>query len=540
MKHPLLVVSIALVLFSSCTFFQKQEAVPAATQDEIKPEKKTGLISSPEDQDLLSASSPFILVTDANEKVFLSSVGVNLKKYKRRRVEVDGTWNTEKTLFIVDSVTSLGSETSLKQQHQSVVMGITFTYPTLWSLKETKNVLGLEKITITPYDVDETEISNVDRIIIEKLENSKRSTAREWLSLDDKYQPTDLHDTGNTYQQSLIGGAQLDAVKKTVGVGETVNFYVPRDTYMYHFAHTTVNDSDKDVYRNAFYDIVASFEFRAFDKTMSIGTTTMQTTITLPEAPKSPPKTLTFAPPPAPPSPPAKVSPAPVPAPTPPPPPAPPSSAQLRQTFIDYAKSHIDTLAPEPASAGAHWSVVSLQFAFPPEKPDQFNALYVIYTDGQDKRKILLSITDQTKPESMTQVAYFKPGATTDWELASGTDTAKASDKSFVSTSSSQETVIKGGMQLLEARSYKIKIQYPAKWYWAYIDGGYNFSTKPVTANNEMVRLVKGEPSALTHFESSTETLIDVCIEKTAKYCLIGPESLRDTMTSMADTIEEN
>ena len=71
-----------------------------------------------------------------------------------------------------------------------------------------------------------------------------------------------------------------------------------------------------------------------------------------------------------------------------------------------------------------------IQFAYPEGKPDEFNAIYVVYEDGHDLRKILLSVSDKTDPSKMQVAAYFKPGETTDWSIADGADTAKDNEKS--------------------------------------------------------------------------------------------------------------
>lgn len=543
-KSVLLSIAIlSLLLFSSCSWFQKQE-IPQATQTELQLEKKTGLISSSEEQGLLNPPTQFVLIAENGERIPLDSLSINFKRYKKRRVEIEGQWNSNKTIFTIGSLTSIGNETQVKQAYQNSQMGIKFSYPSIWILKEEKNVLGIQKITIIPYEVDEGEEKNIDTITIERSENNKRLIPRQWLNLDEQYRSTDPLDTNTVFQQSSIGIAQLDAVKKTIGTGEKIEFYVSRDTFIYKFSHLTLNDADKDIYRNAFFEIVASFEFIPFDKT--------EIKILLPSQPATSDTTATQE----------------------------KSLSQLaaekaaldkknaeeqqikqtvanqKQLFIDYIKQNIAKLAPETASVGGTWFVQSVQFAFPENEPDNWNAIYVVYEDGHDLRKILLEVKNKEKPEDMAQVAYFKPGDSTDWTLTEGSDSAKASEKSVVNISgnSAQEVVIKKGMNLLDAKSFKIKIQYPSSWYWAYSDNAYKFSNKPVTSDNVLLKLLKNPsdlPADMNEIEDlagikgkeATQGFKDsttiICVQATDKYCLSGDASYSDTIKGMLVTVQE-
>lgn len=523
MRKAFLLLTISLLLLTSCTFFQKKEEIPPPPPEEVRIEKKIGLVGTAKDQNILESPTVFVLVTENGETIFIDSLNVNLKKYRRRRVEAEGNQQTKPSnVFLIERVTSLGNETAVKQPYLSSEFGLKFSYPSLWFLKEEKNVLGFQKILITPYEVEENEISTIDRITIERLENNRRVSARKFLGLDEDYQPTDPHDTGSVYQKSSISASQLDAVKRTVGAGDTIDFYVSRDTFLYRFSHTTVNDFDKDIYRNVFYEIVAGFEFIPFGKQATGGTST---------EPNSKRRDEIYS----------------VPTPL---PSSPPSLGEVRQKFITYLKENIGSLAPEPASVGGSWAIQSVQFAFPEGKPLEFNALYVTYSDGHDLRKILLSVSDRTNPADITRAAYFKPGETTDWQIIEGTDTAKNTEKALVQVSGRrdgiypvpEEIVIKKGMALLDARLFKVKIQYPAKWYWAKFSGGYNFSNKPVEASNILVRLTK-DSGQLGSEQSAAEELV-LCKPATGanagmNYCLKGKIEYQDMMKQMLETLQE-
>lgn len=541
MKKILIPALIVIVFLSSCTFFQKKEEVPAAAQTEIQLEKRVGLISDAKDQNLMTENNPFMLVTDGSERIFIDSVSVNLKRYKKRRVEVEGKFAEDKSIFHVENVVSLGNETQIKELYQNAQMGIKFNYPSIWILKEVKNILGSQKVLITPYEVSDTELSTIDNITVEISENNKKLGAREWLNLDENYQSVDPFDKNSIYQQSFIGVAQLSAVKKTVGTGEKVEYFIARDAKIYRFSYFTVNDADKDVYRNAFFDLIASFEFIPFSTSPSTSPTSpageVSTNKILDTPSQNSPKTeksLTAL---------AaekkleqekaklaqeavkkaekeealkvqlesqKAE----------------AQANAKQIFTDYIKKNISSLAKEPASVGGTWFVQSIQFAHPEGKPDEFNAIYVVYEDGHDLRKILLSVSDRVDPTKMQVTAYFKPGDSTDWTLAEGADTAKDNEKSV------GEVVVKKGMTLLDAKSFKVKIQYPSSWYWAYTKEGYAFSNKPVTSDNVLVKLEKNPSSA-------PEDQFSVCKEIAPdKYCLVGAKDYEETMKQMVETVQ--
>lgn len=562
MRKISILISISLFLFTGCVFFEKKEDVPVPSPQESQLEKKIGVVNTPDELSILSAPAPFVLLTEAGDQIFINSLTVNMRRYKRRRVEAEGRFDSAKTVFQVENIVSLGQETQVKTVYQNPELGIKFQYPSIWVLKEEKNVLGSQKIVITPYEVETIELSTVDNIVIERSENNRKLSARKWLSLDEQYRATDPLDTKNVYQQSFVGVAQLDSVKKTAGAGEQVSFYVGRDTYMYSFAHETMNDADKDLYKNAFFDLVMSFEFIPFGPPLQLGTATApiaqnqepqkkietkkslaelaaeQQTQRLQEQQKAEElrkreetqrqqeeeaKRQQE------------------------------SAQSVKQSFIDYIKANIEKLAPEAAAEGKAWAVRSVEFAFPEDKLDEFTAIYVVYGDGQDSRKILLAVSDRSSPENLTRIAYFKPGVTTDWSLVEGADTAKNSDKSVVRISGDgQEIVVKKGMSLLDARSFKIKIQYPSSWYWAFIDGGYAFSNKPVASDNILIKLTKdtiaadmpsiddlgGKPAlAGAHGDAYS-----ICVQGKSKYCVTAQlldSASQQTMKEMLATLQE-
>lgn len=542
MKKSFLILSVILLIFlTSCSFFSKKEDVPQAPPAEIQLERKTGVVNTAEALNILTAPSRFVLVIENAQPLFIDSASVNFRKYSGRRVEIEGKWNDEKTVFLVENVTSLVQDANSKTLYESPPLGLKFQYPSLWIVKERQNVLGTAKIIITPYEVDETEFDSVDVITIERSENNRRLPPREWLGLDEQYRSSQNGTSTASapiFQQSRIGILQLDAVKSTFGAGEEIKFYVTRDAFIYSFIHKTIGDSEKDQYRNAFYDIVMSFEFIPLSESPSASSSVSkpasapQPSISLSDLAQERAEELKKQE-----EADKKVE----------------SLAQSRQTFIDYIKSHIGELAPEAASVGGTWFVQSAEFAYPEGEPGNFIAIYVVYEDGHDLRKILLTVADKNTPSSVSRVAYFKPGDSTDWQLADGTDTAKGTERTKVSVVSNGgvEISIKKGMTLLEARSFKIKIQYPSSWYWAYRNTGYSFSNKPVSGENVLIHLTKnpevlpetmesiGELGGKPATEGEMAEVLSVCVQANAKYCLSGDPSYKDVMHQMLETVQE-
>lgn len=523
MKKIITLFILMAILLGGCSLFSRQEEIPPTPPAEVKLEKKIGLVSTAEAQEVQNPLTPHMLVTETGEKFFIESVSVNLKRYVKRRVAAEGRLNDEKTVFLVESVTSLGNETQVKDLYQNASFGLKFQYPSLWSIRVSENIVGQKKILITPYEVSDEELETVDAITIERSENNKRLSPREFLGLDEQYRSSDPVDTA-VYQKSSLGSAALEAVKKTRLDSSLVEFFVSRDTYIYRFAHRTQNDADKDLYKNAFFELVASFEFIPFGKEEAV------------------------------------VKPAEKISPTPPPPAslselatpviterketeekarldaeAAKASADLaasRKLFTDYIEAHIFQLIPDPQQLATGMTVLQIEFVAPENEPENFNAVYVVY-DYSGLKKVLLSVSDRIKPESMTRLASYKRGETQDWELIEGMDTVKGSEKTIVKLNNgeSSATVVKKGMTLLDAKSFKVKIQYPSSWYWAYQNKGYSFSDKPVSGANVLIYFIKDPTEASETFS--------VCVQKNAQYCLNGDQSYEETIKAMLETIEE-
>lgn len=531
MKKIAIYVLIGSLLFSGCSLFQKNE-VPS--EPEAGLEKQIGIVSVLPGEltpGTSSGLSNFNLISDEGNKIFIDSLTVNLRRYDRRRVEVEGNWNEDKTIFYIENISSLGNETQSKTVYENADLGIKFSYPSVWAVKEESNLSGQQRIIITPYEVTEEELNDTDNIRIERSENNRKLSAREWLELDEFFRPKAESDLG-IYQESAVSLAQLPAVKKTMPSGSNVEFFVNRDIFIYHFSFISLNESDRDLFQSVFYDIIAGFEFIDFDE--NTGTTTVSAIETPPSQPRTQTRTETPSA--------ATETPAQQPA-----QPAQPAQSQNseRQSFIEYINSHINELAYEQSSQG-QWRVTRIEFAFPEEKPEEWNAIYVTYANDSQTRKILLSVADKTNPQAMTRAASFEPGESSDWQIREGADVARNSERSVITSNGGEAVTVRSGMRLLEARSFDVKIQYPMSWYWAYQSGGYSFGDQPIEGTNYKVRFLKNPatlPQMTTSGSSSInegENEITICAQLKANYCLTGEPTMRSTLSVMLQTIQEN
>lgn len=472
-RRNFLILALTLTLLSSCSLFGRGGVVPETQPDDNVLDKRVGIVTTPIEQGMLNAQSDFLLMTDNGEKILINSVSINLKRYKGRRIEAEGRLDTARQILDVESVTSLGQETLTKKIYQDGELGVRLTIPSLWVATKEQNALGVTKLTITPYEVTPEELISVDRITIERSENNQRLSSRQWLNLDEFFRPqTPVTSEAPLFQQSTIGATQLAAVKKSTALGDKIEFYVQRDTYIYIITHSTVGDADKDTYRNAFYDMVNTFDFIPFGQDVGTTTPTLSSNVEVVPPLVVPQTTMTSL----------NKEP----------------SAELQKVFIASVQKNIATLAYEAPDEGKSWSVTSVDFVYDDvTTPERFSALYVTYSDGTQMRKMLLSVIDTEKPEAMVKVAYFKPGVSTDWSVIEGTDTAKNKDRIAVVVGSNKSVAVKKGMQLITSKSYKINFQIPAAWYWQWSGDRYEMSNKPLTgAQSDVVMSLLRNPSA--------------------------------------------
>ncbi|PIQ77739.1 hypothetical protein COV82_03040 [Candidatus Peregrinibacteria bacterium CG11_big_fil_rev_8_21_14_0_20_46_8] len=464
---------VIAVLLSGCLGFAKKQEVPEVTQDELPVAEFTALLQSSEDAGIVGAAGPYFIISAENERVFIShSATVNLPRYVGRTVQLKGIFD-EEGVVVVDTLNSLSNETSRKSLYTDAALGLKFQYPELWKLDKSADAAGRTVLEIAAYDVPEDKRDAVDLITIERTENNKKQTAQEWLGLSEELTSSKPSDEGAVFQVSYIGANQLEAVKRTEGEAniELVEFYVPRDVYMYRFAHRAVDAAERDMYRNAFFELVASFEFVALKADAKEVTNKIED-----ETDPNEPKPVVM------------------PKPTPEP-----------QDNTDDDPSENDETSSTTATEQIRNAVIAatrnsfegapIRYEFVADgKNVQY--FYVVYRDDDDELvRDLLYLEEANRADSkISEAAHFVEGSVSDWKLESGEDTQRG--KAIVVINVSDDSVseaieVKEGYRLLELSRLGVSMQYPKNMYWAHNSGVYYFDTKPISGTNNIFTFAK-------------------------------------------------
>lgn len=507
--------ALVTVVLSGCSLFSSAEdKVPVATTQEKSLTKRTGVIMRGGDTGITQAdATTYVLLADNGEQISLLSLEVQLGRYYKRKVELEGRYSAEMSSMEVSGLKSLVQDTNEKSQYTQGTLGVRFSYPSVWHLEALPNENAATQIVITPYELNLAESEKIDTITIQRSLNTDRLSPREWLKLDEQYRLPQTASIIAHYQPSTLGVSQLNAVKQADPDGK-ITFYVQRDTYMYLLSYESINDADKDSYRNAFLDLVNSFEFIPFstvtkETPLASPTTTQPTTQTpLPVAPIAPPAV------------PLIETQQPLP------------TDEKTKKFDAYIKGHLGDVTYE-ASTDGEWQLVRYELAYEEGSPfDDFTHVYIVYKNNTEQRRVLVAVTN-TNPVTVEKKAYFKPGTVTDWTLSEGTDVAKGKEKHIVNVAGGVALTVKKGMQLIDARAYKVTFQIPAGWYWQYSDGNYEFATKsfPTTpvAKLSNVLMISTQPSqnisdinghAATKVIETVGEFIAICMQlDQANYC---------------------
>lgn len=221
-------------------------------QEEFKLEKKIGVLTLLENTDAASRAT-HRFVTEDRSAFYVRSGSVNLRKYEKRKVEIEGRFAVTDSVFEVENATRLGKEDDLREKYLHHRLGVSLLIIPTWEITEKEN-----GIILTPYKVSEDEL--VDSISITKLSNEKKLGIREWLDLDEKYISKDPGDD-SFYVEAVIGPDQLPGIKRTSRDGRRIDFFIVRDDSTYRITHTTIEDEDEDKYRNIFFEMVNNFQF---------------------------------------------------------------------------------------------------------------------------------------------------------------------------------------------------------------------------------------------------------------------------------------
>jgi hypothetical protein len=145
---------------------------------------------------------------------------------------------------------------------------------------------------------------------------------------------------------------------------------------------------------------------------------------------------------------------------------------------INYISSNINNIA---SSGSGSSTVSSFEFVDP-------DYVYVVYSDSDGKKKILLQYNDATTTISTSLIASFKPGETKDWDLVSGENEAVNQEKEIIEVNDSgtvtDTTSVKEGYRYFENSG--VELQFPTNWYYGITDSSdsstqYEFGSDPIS-----------------------------------------------------------
>ena len=359
-----------------------------------------------------------------------------------------------------------------------------------------------------------------------RLNNTERTSAREWLKLDELFRPTKESAMAYTYQESIIGKQQYLAVKTIAASPYQVNFWVQREVHMYQIAFDSRQAEEKNAAENAYYELISSFDFVPFTDS-AIGTvitpslTTATTSSTLPSLLPSGELAPTAQN---------------------------PTSQYSDNTFLTQYEKALSSNTDAFKGAVTKYEFVIKDENSPP------TGVYITYTDGADSKRTYVEYSDSKNPETFVEKATFTLGTVGNWVLASGTDTGKGFSKVVVNPTNSTVSVTQAGMQLIDSRLFKARFQVPAKWYWSITPDGYAFDSKPLQAGKEPMLVLSNEtgvaagtgvttPAGKAVIQSFVGEKQALCMTFPKKnYCLLYTDTALDqnTLLSILDSIIEN
>lgn len=482
-KVIILAVLVIFPLFaSSCTWFGGEEDVVI---DDMVQEKRVGILRSLGGMSI--GDGTHLLEMDNGETLRLRSLNINLdqEKYLSKNVEVRGPITTAddgKQLMEVTSIDlaedeeeEMTNEKGRETEYKNADLGFKLTYMDNWKVEEDEGTVTftapVAKKEVEDEEVAMTEPENEeqDMVIITKLANAQKKSLEEFLSLPED--PNELITLG--YVETTIGVDELEGLKKQSADLQSIDIYLTRDDAVYHLSFMGTDNLNMITNRNTFFSMVSSFQFIGMntedEETESDGQTIEKDTENnIPAEEESQPETDT-----------AKIT------------------EEAEKTTVSsssygliaqYISETIDSIAPESSDSGT-WSADSFEFVEP-------NYVYVVYSDGSESRRVLLTYEQSGTQFETDVVGYFEPGETTSWERVSGENPVATSEKTVITIGdegAEEAAVVKEGYRYFESLPYDFQAQYPTNWYFSGYSGSgdvqhhYGFSNEPVEDGNELV-----------------------------------------------------
>lgn len=160
------------------------------------------------------------------------------------------------------------------------------------------------------------------------------------------------------------------------------------------------------------------------------------------------------------------------------------SDEQIAQVK-DYFAKNLGDLAPD--YGGADYEILQFEFlntpyeGLPADEPDY---VYVVYTNGKVRTRMLVSYMTGTAISDVKAEALFEEGTVTDWELVDGEDLIKGQPVLIVKMGDDVSPVaLEEGFRLFESGPFDFSIQYPSNWYVQGQGGKYLFNDAPLNGD---------------------------------------------------------
>jgi len=536
----LLVLTIFVFTLSGC--FKKDE-------DEIV--TKVGVIKVQEDPDFVDVFT-FILELDTAEELILTSDTIDLEIYENDRVEAIGIMKTDLRMLEMDvtriNVIEKGEKPVKTKSYRSEELGISLEYNDKWTKKE-----KTKEVEFYPVNLDKQKIN------IKLIEPEEDQTLEDYLEISE--------DDSNDYVSTLIGKDDIESYKKVNTNNTKVDFYCLQNNFFYSISFTSQEERDAEEYRDDFYSIVDSLLFIPMDEEDDEEETDEdkdenddddddedeedeedqeeeeedeeqaddeddeedteeedQTEDTDQEdtnnSTNDDDDDSTV-------------------------------NSQDYSSIMNYISSNINSIVANETGSGSY-TVKSYEFV-------GSNYVYVIYNDGENDMKMLVEYSNTGNTISTSDLAYFKPGETKDWETIEGDNVAAGMEKDVIDVDESGEIVDTTEIQegFREFDNSGVEIQYPDNWYYSYVptedgDVSYEFGDEPISEETDslitMVILsgsvgdisgtfvdVNGKPGVKV---TSGDTVY-LYVEKTDSTMLkfSGDASQYSTMIQMAETM---
>lgn len=140
--------------------------------------------------------------------------------------------------------------------------------------------------------------------------------------------------------------------------------------------------------------------------------------------------------------------------------------------------------------------------------------VYVSYENDEAEYRKLFKINGA----NFEEIAYFEEGSETDWELVSGENIAydRPLKMVFVEEDGYRQVDVKEGYRYFESRPMLLGFHYPRQWYYAGGNNTYEFSDKPLTEGETLVKIEM--------VDDSFDSLNGVSISPTIKKTTVGSE----------------